>query len=157
MPGVFSGKVIFVAQSGRPSARPAPEPGVCPPVRSPGVTPRMSWVSTLPGLVQFGLLKAMTNENSTEALDELSEELTIVNPLGLHARPAAALVQTVLQFKSDVYISLNGHRVNAKSIMGLLTLAAACGSVLTFTYKGSDARQAMDAVRSLIESGFGEV
>jgi len=99
----------------------------------------------------------MTNENAAEALDEIVEELTIVNPLGLHARPAAALVQTVLQFRSDVYISLNGHRVNAKSIMGLLTLAAACGSILTFTCKGSDARQAMDSVRALIESGFGEV
>ncbi|MBX7257534.1 MAG: HPr family phosphocarrier protein [Candidatus Hydrogenedentes bacterium] len=99
----------------------------------------------------------MTNEETTQAVDEIVEELTIVNPLGLHARPAAALVQTVLQFKSDVYISLNGHRVNAKSIMGLLTLAAACGSVLMFSCKGSDARQAMDAVRTLIESGFGEV
>lgn len=88
---------------------------------------------------------------------ELVEEIQIINPLGLHARPAAALVQTVLQFQSDVYISLNGHRVNAKSIMGLLTLAAAHGSSVTVTCTGSDAKEALDAVRKLFESGFGEL
>ena len=87
---------------------------------------------------------------------ELVEEMQIVNPLGLHARPAAALVQTVLKFKCDIYISLNGHRVNAKSIMGLLTLAAAHGSSVTVSCNGSDAQEAMDAVRTLIDSGFGE-
>ncbi len=93
----------------------------------------------------------------SEAVEEIIEEVTIVNPLGLHARPAAALVQTVLRFQSDVYIISNGHRVNAKSIMGLLTLAAACGSVVQLSCKGTDAREALNAVRCLIESGFGEV
>ena len=88
---------------------------------------------------------------------ELVEEIQIVNPLGLHARPAAALVQTVLKFQCDVYISLNGHRVNAKSIMGLLTLAAAHGSSVTITCTGSDAQAALDAVRNLFDSGFGEL
>ncbi len=76
--------------------------------------------------------------------------------MGLHARPAASVVQTVLKYQSDVHISLNGHRVNAKSIMGLLTLAAAQGSVLQVTCNGPDAEEAMTAVRNLIESGFGE-
>ncbi|MCP4643259.1 MAG: HPr family phosphocarrier protein [bacterium] len=89
-------------------------------------------------------------------MDEITEELVIANKLGLHARPAATLVQKVLQFSSDVHISLNGHRVNAKSIMGLLTLAAAQGSRLSVTCKGSDARDTMDAIRALVESGFGE-
>jgi len=80
-----------------------------------------------------------------------------VNSLGLHARPAAALVNTVLRFQSEVYLSLNGHRVNAKSIMGLLTLAAAQGSTLTVTCNGPDAHEAMNAIRAPIESGFGEV
>lgn len=87
---------------------------------------------------------------------EITEELIVVNSLGLHARPAARLVQTVLPFKSDVYISVNSHRVNAKSIMGLLTLAAAQGSRLSITCTGADASEAMGAVRQLVEAGFGE-
>lgn len=93
----------------------------------------------------------------TQYMDqELHEEMLIVNPLGMHARPAAALVQTVLQFSSDVHLQVDGHRVNAKSIMGLLTLAAAQGSRVTVVCKGPDAEAAMNAVRSLIASGFGE-
>ncbi len=89
-------------------------------------------------------------------MEEYSEEVVVVNKLGIHARPAAALVQCVLAFESDVFILYNGSRVNAKSIMGLLTLAATQGSRLTVTCKGSDAGAAMDAVRSLFASGFGE-
>ena len=87
---------------------------------------------------------------------EIREEVTIVNRLGMHARPAASLVQTVLKFKSNVYLELDENRVNAKSIMGLLTLAAAFGSAVTIICDGDDAQEAMDAVRGLIESGFGE-
>jgi len=90
-------------------------------------------------------------------MPDLTEEMRITNTLGLHARPAATLVQTVLKFQSDVHISLNGHRVNAKSIMGLLTLAAAQGSLLQVVCTGPDAEEAMSAIRTLIESGFGEV
>jgi phosphocarrier protein len=89
-------------------------------------------------------------------MPELTDELRITNTLGLHARPAASVVQTVLKYQSDIYISLNGHRVNAKSIMGLLTLAAAQGSVLQVTCTGPDAEEALNALRSLIESDFGE-
>ncbi|MCC6696161.1 MAG: HPr family phosphocarrier protein [Candidatus Hydrogenedentes bacterium] len=89
-------------------------------------------------------------------MPEVTEELRVVNSLGLHARPAATLVQTVLKFKSDVHISLNGHRVNAKSIMGLLTLAAAQGSILVVTCTGPDAEEALTAVRNLVEAGCGE-
>lgn len=89
-------------------------------------------------------------------MQEISEELTVVNKLGIHARPAAALVQCVLVFHSDVFISFNGSRVNAKSIMGLLTLAATQGSRLTITCKGEDAEATMEAVRVLFASGFGE-
>lgn len=89
-------------------------------------------------------------------MTELREEIVIVNTLGLHARPAAKLVQTMLQFESEVFIHLNGNRVNAKSIMGLLTLAAAQGTTLVVTCKGPDAHEALNALRQLIESGFGE-
>ncbi len=88
--------------------------------------------------------------------DEITEEMVIVNPLGMHARPAATLVQTVLNYECDITIQKNGRQVNAKSIMGLLTLAAAHGSQVSVTCKGPDAKEAMDAVRSLFESGFGE-
>ena len=89
-------------------------------------------------------------------MGEVTEEIVVVNTLGLHARPAAAMVNTVLPFKSDVHINVNGHQVNAKSIMGLLTLAAAQGTVMTVTCKGEDAEEAIEAVRKLVESGFGE-
>lgn len=89
-------------------------------------------------------------------MSEVVETLPIVNKLGIHARPAAALVQTVLPFQSDVYISFNGNRVNAKSIMGLLTLAATYGSRLKVTCKGPDAEEAMEAIKRVIASGFGE-
>jgi len=89
-------------------------------------------------------------------MTELKEELMVVNKLGIHARPAASIVQTVLPFQSDVFISNGGNRVNAKSIMGLLTLAAVRGTRMTVTCKGEDAEAAMAAVRALFAKGFGE-
>jgi phosphocarrier protein len=89
-------------------------------------------------------------------MPDLSEEMTIVNSMGLHARPAAKLVQTVLQYTSDMQINVNGQKVNAKSIMGLLTLAAAQGTQMVVTAQGPDAEDAMKAVRELVASGFGE-
>lgn len=89
-------------------------------------------------------------------MTELTEEITVVNKLGIHARPAAALVQTVLAYECDVFISYNGNRVNAKSIMGLLTLAATRGSRLTVVCKGDDAEAAMKSIKDLFATGFGE-
>lgn len=89
-------------------------------------------------------------------MDELREEVMIVNKLGMHARPAAKLVQTALRFSCDVHLQSNSHMVNAKSIMGLLTLAAAQGSRVMLICRGTDAQDAMDAVKVLFASGFGE-
>lgn len=89
-------------------------------------------------------------------MPDVTEELVVVNKLGVHARPAAAIVQAMLPFQSEVYISFNGNRVNAKSIMGLLTLAATRGSRLSATIKGDDAEAAMEALKRLVASGFGE-
>jgi phosphocarrier protein len=89
-------------------------------------------------------------------MPEISEELVIANKLGMHLRPAQQLVQTVLKFKCDVHILKDGQRVNAKSIMGLLTLAASKGTHIEVVCDGDDAQTAMDAVRALIEAGFGE-
>jgi phosphocarrier protein len=89
-------------------------------------------------------------------MPELHEDMVISNSLGMHLRPAQKLVQTVLKFQCDVHILKDGQRVNAKSIMGLLTLAAAQGTRLEVVCDGDDAQEALDAVRKLIDSGFGE-
>lgn len=90
-------------------------------------------------------------------MQDVTGEVIVVNKLGIHARPAAALVQRVLTFQSDVFLLMGGSRVNAKSIMGLLTLAATRGTVITVTCKGEDADAAFAAVKDLFESGFGEL
>ncbi|HDP34533.1 MAG TPA: HPr family phosphocarrier protein [Candidatus Hydrogenedentes bacterium] len=89
-------------------------------------------------------------------MPEVSGEVTVVNSLGMHARPAAALVQKTLTFESDIYITFKNNRVNAKSIMGLLTLGAARGSHLTVSCSGPDAEEAFASVAEIFASGFGE-
>lgn len=86
----------------------------------------------------------------------IKEEFTIKNRLGLHARAAARLVQTVNRFRSDVTIERDGLEVNAKSIMGLLMLAAPIGSQIRVAVSGDDAEPAMAAIRQLIDDKFGE-
>ena len=76
--------------------------------------------------------------------------------LGLHARPSAQLTQVAGKFASDVYIAKNGRRVNAKSIMGVMMLAAGPGSTVTVDAEGPDEEQAMEAIGALIASRFGE-
>ena len=83
-------------------------------------------------------------------------ELEVVNKVGIHARPAAAIVQTLQDFDAEVFFIKDGQRVNGKSIMGVLMLAAGCGSVLTVEAEGSEAPEAVEAVRNLINSKFGE-
>lgn len=83
-------------------------------------------------------------------------EAEIVNKLGLHARASAKLTQLAGSFQSEVWISRNGRRVNAKSIMGVMMLAAARGSKLTVETTGTDEEQAMTALVDLIEQKFGE-
>ena len=83
-------------------------------------------------------------------------DVEIVNKLGLHARPSAKLTQLASSFKSQVHMARNGRRINAKSIMGVMMLAAAKGSVITLETEGEDEVAAMDALAELIASGFGE-
>ncbi|MEE4303898.1 MAG: HPr family phosphocarrier protein [Wenzhouxiangella sp.] len=83
-------------------------------------------------------------------------ELELVNRLGLHARAASKLVQTASRFDSQVWLSHRGKRVNAKSIMGVLLLAAPCGSRLTLEVDGTDEDQAAAAVTDLVADRFGE-
>ena len=83
-------------------------------------------------------------------------DVEIMNKLGLHARPSAKLTQLASQYKSDVFMARNGRRINAKSIMGVMMLAAAKGSTVTLETKGEDEQEAIDALADLITSGFGE-
>jgi len=83
-------------------------------------------------------------------------DVEIVNKLGLHARPSARLTQLASRYKSNVFMSRNGRRVNAKSIMGVMMLAAAKGSSITLETEGEDEVEAMEALSGLISSGFGE-
>ncbi len=85
-----------------------------------------------------------------------SAEVVVVNRLGLHARPSAKLTATAGRFRAEVWLSRNNRRVNAKSIMGVMMLAAARGSTLTVEAEGPDADQAIAAIVELIASGFGE-
>ena len=89
-------------------------------------------------------------------MERLERSFTIVNSLGLHARPAAMLVQAANRYRADVQIEKDGMQVNAKSIMGVLTLAAAKGSQIQVTCNGDDADAAMQALATLIRNGFGE-
>jgi len=83
-------------------------------------------------------------------------EVEIVNKLGLHARASAKLTQTASKFAADVWLSRNGRRVNAKSIMGVMMLAAGKGSRVAIETDGTDADQALAALVTLIEDKFGE-
>ena len=82
--------------------------------------------------------------------------VTIENELGLHARPARLLVETAERFKSEVFFYRNGDRVNAKSILGVLTLAAEKGSQITIEAQGEDAQDALDALAAQFQGKFGE-
>jgi len=85
-----------------------------------------------------------------------SSELTIVNKLGLHARASAKLTQVANGFKSEVWLSRNGRRVNAKSIMGVMMLAAGMGATVIVEADGADAEAALAAIGRLIAEKFGE-
>ncbi|MCE9673853.1 HPr family phosphocarrier protein [Myxococcus stipitatus] len=80
----------------------------------------------------------------------------IINELGLHARAAAQMVKVANRFKSDVLIEAQGQRANAKSIMGVLMLAAAQGVQVTLTCKGDDAEACLQELAKLIADRFGE-
>jgi phosphocarrier protein HPr len=80
----------------------------------------------------------------------------IVNKAGLHARPAAEIVKLATRYRSDITVVREELEVNGKSIMGVMMLAAECGSTLQLKAEGPDATEALDALASLFESKFGE-
>ncbi|WP_372519068.1 HPr family phosphocarrier protein [Candidatus Ruminimicrobiellum ovillum] len=84
------------------------------------------------------------------------KNVKIVNKLGLHARPASLIVQTAMAFSSNIYIIKDETKVDAKSIMGILMLAAACGTELILRTEGPDEEQALEKMVEIFNNGFGE-
>ncbi len=97
-----------------------------------------------------GMPVSMNNEHT------VTRDLKIVNKMGLHARPAMQFVDLANKFTSRITVCKKTHCVNAKSIMELLLLAAAFGTVLTVKAEGPDAKKAVEALAELVESKFGE-
>ena len=87
---------------------------------------------------------------------KLEKELTIVNRLGLHARPAAMFVRIASRHRAEISVSKEEEEINGKSIMGLMMLAAGQGSKLRIRCEGPDADKAMEELEELIKSGFNE-
>ena len=107
--------------------------------------------------MQGWLFSDSTSIEAFIAVVKLTQKrLEIKNKLGLHARPAAQLVKIASKFMSDVFIALDDHEVNGKSIMGVMMLAAGMGSLLTITTKGVDEIEAMAALEALILAKFNE-
>ena len=86
----------------------------------------------------------------------IRSSITISNKLGLHARASAKLTKLAGGFACNIHLTRNGRRVNAKSIMGVMMLAAGLGSVVEIEADGADEHEAVMALRSLVESKFGE-
>ncbi len=86
----------------------------------------------------------------------LNQQVTIINRLGLHARAAARFVQTAAAFKCEISVIKNGNKVNGKSIMGLMMLAASQGTLLELVTNGENEEGAMQALVALIADRFGE-
>jgi phosphocarrier protein len=86
----------------------------------------------------------------------IEREARIVNQEGLHARPAAKIVRLASSFESNIELLKDGLAVNGKSIMGVMMLAAECGSSIMVRADGPDAEQAVEAITQLVTGGFGE-
>ncbi|UFJ42351.1 HPr family phosphocarrier protein [Brevibacillus humidisoli] len=86
----------------------------------------------------------------------MEKQVTIQNKTGLHARPAAEFVKTASKFQAEITLIKDGKEINAKSVIGVMSLAAAKGTVLTIRAEGTDEREAIDTLVQLIESKFGE-
>lgn len=86
----------------------------------------------------------------------VQKEVTVINVSGLHARPASTFVQAAGGFKSDINVLKGDHRINAKSIMGIMAGGIGQGDTITIEANGDDEEAAVDKLTSLIEGGFGE-
>ena len=99
----------------------------------------------------MGLLNRKSNGGN-----KVAKEVTIVNRLGMHARPAAMFVRVANRYRSEIWVEKEGEQINGKSIMGLMMLAAGQGSKLMIRCEGPDAERAMDELEQLIANKFSE-
>ena len=98
----------------------------------------------------------LNRKNESAALGKAEKELTIINRLGLHARPSAMFVKTASRFRAEIWVEKDGERVNGKSIMGLMMLAAGQGSRLLVSCEGGDADKALAEIEAVILRKFDE-
>jgi phosphocarrier protein HPr len=86
----------------------------------------------------------------------VTRDVVVSNRAGIHTRPASMLVRAAARHKAEFFIYKDGFEINGKSIIGVMTLAAEQGAVLTLVFTGEDAEEAADAIQLLFEEGFGE-
>jgi len=86
----------------------------------------------------------------------IEREVTVRNRAGIHTRPASMLVKTASQFESEVYLRRDNYEINGKSVIGVMTLAAEQGAILTLVVEGDDEEEAANVITELFEDGFGE-
>jgi phosphocarrier protein HPr len=111
--------------------------------------PRRASITT-PAFYMAAARKAPDSSNA------IIREMTVVNKLGIHARPSAMFVKTANRFHSEIFVEKDGERINGKSIMGLMMLAAGPGSTLRVEAVGADAAAALDEIQALLQAKFGE-
>src|SRR5947207_6990646 len=102
----------------------------------------------------MGLLSRRANRATSS--QKIEKEISIVNRLGLHARPAAMFVRIATRYRSEIWVANEGEEVNGKSIMALMMLAAGQGSKLRIRCEGPDADQAIEELEQLINARFNE-
>jgi phosphocarrier protein HPr len=98
----------------------------------------------------------MSAKKLTDGSSAMTRDFLVANKLGIHARPAAMFVKTANRFTCDIFVEKDGEKVNGKSIMGLMMLAAGPGSKLTVYAQGQDASQALAELETLIKRKFDE-
>ncbi len=98
----------------------------------------------------------LSRKSESDSPSKHSKELTIMNRLGLHARPSAMFVKTAGKFRAEIWVEKDGERINGKSIMGLMMLAAGQGSKLLVTAEGADADKALVELEAIIVRKFDE-
>jgi phosphocarrier protein HPr len=98
----------------------------------------------------------MSAKKLAESIGAMTKDMTVANKLGIHARPAAMFVKTANRFNCEIFVEKDGERVNGKSIMGLMMLAAGPGTKLTVHAQGHDASQALHELETLVQRKFDE-
>ena len=98
----------------------------------------------------------LSRKSDSDPKSKQTKELTIVNRLGLHARPSAMFVKTAGKFRAEIWVEKDGERINGKSIMGIMMLAAGQGSKLLVTAEGADADKALVELEAIVLGKFNE-